>query len=212
MTRESPCAERGNSGVRNPTSFEGSRGTAVSSDVVGQAQYKPISETPPRPKSTTGPSSTDSMTVGVNETADTAFRSVTKPSALNETLEDAYTVEVALETDKHRLGGGPPGTPSSPGTEWTLVADRTTTTTEAVGNASGRVATPDGWHALETFSRTVERRTRGRRLAERVSTSAHSYLMPVRYRVTVAVVGRHHGRSPAPNRSIRTAPMPARVR
>ncbi|EMA20534.1 DUF7286 family protein [Haloarcula marismortui] len=186
--------------------IRGSRGTAVSSDVVGQAQYKPISETPPRPKSTTGPSSTDSMTVGVNETADTAFRSVTKPSALNETLEDAYTVEVALETDKHRLGGGPPGTPSSPGTDWTLVADRTTTATKTVGNASGRVATPDSWHTLETFGRTVERQyTRtavwqNGSVRQRTTTSS-----TMRYRVTVAVVGRHHGRSPAPNRSIRTA-------
>ncbi|GGM43335.1 hypothetical protein [Haloarcula argentinensis] len=137
--------------------IRGSQGTAYSTEVLDQAQYKPVSETPPRPKSTAGPSPSDSMTVGVNETADTAFRSVTEPSALNETLEAAYTVEIALETDRHQLGGGPPGTPPTPGTGWTLVADRTTTATEAVGNASGRVVTPDGWHTLETFSRTVER-------------------------------------------------------
>ncbi|RLM39481.1 hypothetical protein [Haloarcula sp. Atlit-120R] len=184
----------------------GSKGTAHSSAVLDQAQYKPVSETPLHPKSTTGPSPTESMTVGVNETADTTFRAVTDPSTLNETLEDAYTVEVALETDKHRLGGGPPEMPPSPGTGWTLVADRTTTATEAVGKASGRVATPDSWHTLETFSRTVERQyTRTavwqngsvRRRTTRSST--------VRYRVTAAVVGRHHGRSRAPNRSIRTA-------
>nr|WP_206043541.1 hypothetical protein [Haloarcula rubripromontorii] len=186
--------------------IRGSQGTALSTEVLKQAQYRPVSETPPRPTSTGSPSPTDSMTVGVNGTADTAFRSVTEPSALNETLEDAYTVEVALETNKHRLGGGPPGTPPSPGTDWTLVADRVTTATETVGNASGRVATPDRWHTLETFSRTVERQyTRtavwqNGSLRQRTTTSSTA-----RYRVTVAVVGRHHGRSPAPNRSIRTA-------
>jgi len=186
--------------------IRGSQGTALSTEILKQAQYRPVSETPPRPTSTGSPSPTDSMTVGVNGTADTAFRSVTEPSALNETLEDAYTVEVALETNKHRLGGGPPGTPPSPGTDWTLVADRMTTATETVGNASGRVATPDRWHTLETFSRTVERQyTRtavwqNGSLRQRTTTSSTA-----RYRVTVAVVGRHHGRSPAPNRSVRTA-------
>lgn len=186
--------------------IRGSQGTALSTEVLKQAEYRPVSETPPRPKSTASPSPADSMTVGVNETADTAFRSVTEPSALNETLEDAYTVEVALEVDKRRLGGGPPETPPSPGTEWTLVADRTTTDTESVGTASGSVATPDGWHTLETFGRTVERQyTRtavwqNGSVRQRTTTSSTA-----RYRVAVAVVGRHHGRSPAPNRSIRTA-------
>ena len=184
----------------------GSQGTAYSSAVLDQAQYKPVSETPPRLKSTASPSPEDSMTVGVNGTADTAFRSVTEPSTLNETLEDAYTVEVALEADEHRLGGGPPGKPPSPGPEWTLVADRMPTSVETVGNASGSVATPDGWHAVETFSRTVERQYTRTAVwqngADRRRTTASS---TARYRVTVAVVGRHHGRSPAPNRTIRTA-------
>ncbi|KAA9406368.1 hypothetical protein Har1131_05945 [Haloarcula sp. CBA1131] len=184
----------------------GSRGSAVSSDVLDQADYKPVSETPPRPKSTASPSPGDSMTIGVNETADTAFRSVTEPSALNETLEDAYTVEVALEVDEHRLGGGPPGKPASPGSEWTLVADRTTTSVEAVGNASGGVATPDGWHRLETFSRTVERQYTRTAVWQNGSVRRRTTVSSTaRYRVTVAVVGRHHGRSVAPNRSIRTA-------
>jgi len=184
----------------------GSQGTAYSSAVLDQAQYKPVSETPPRLKSTASPSPVDSMTVGVNGTADTAFRSVTEPSTLNETLEDAYTVEVALEADEHRLGGGPPGKPPSPGPEWTLVAGRMPTSVETVGNASGSVATPDGWHAVETFSRTVERQYTRTAVwqngADRRRTTASS---TARYRVTVAVVGRHHGRSPAPNRTIRTA-------
>nr|WP_225307710.1 MULTISPECIES: hypothetical protein [unclassified Haloarcula] len=184
----------------------GSRGAAHASTVLDQARYKPVSETPPRPKSVASPSPSDSMTVGVNKTADTAFRSVTAPSALNETLEDAYTVEVALEVDKHRLGGGPPGKPPAPSAGWTLVDERTTMDTEAVGTASGSVATPDGWHTLETFGRTVERQyTRtavwqNGSVRQRTTTASTA-----RYRVTVAVVGRHHGRSSAPNRSIRTA-------
>ncbi|MDT3436177.1 hypothetical protein [Haloarcula sp. 1CSR25-25] len=186
--------------------IRGSRGTAYSSAVLDRAEYRPVSETPPRPKSTAGPGPADSMTVGVNETADTAFRTVTEPSTLNETLRDAYTVEVALEIDEHRVDGGPPGKPSSPGADWTLVTDRTTTSTEAVGNASSGVTAPDGWHALETFGRTVERRyTRTavwRNGTDRRRTTASS---TARYRVAVAVVGRHHGRSPAPNRTIRTA-------
>ncbi|MDS0220678.1 hypothetical protein NDI54_04845 [Haloarcula sp. S1AR25-5A] len=186
----------------------GSRGTAVSSDVLDRAEYKPVSETPPRPRTTNrpGPGPADSMTVGVNETAESAFRTVTVPSTLNETLEDAYTVEVALKTDSHRLAGGPPGKPPSPGSNWTLVDDRTTSSVATVGNASGRIGTPDGWHTVETFSRTVERRyTRTgvwQDSADRRYTTTSS---TARYRVSVAVVGRHHGRSPAPNRSIRTA-------
>ena len=184
----------------------GSKGTAVSRDVLDQTEYKPVSETPPRPKSTASPSPGDSMTIGVNETADTAFRTVTEPSALNETLEHAYTVEVALEVDEHRLTGGPPGKPASPGSEWTLAADRTTASVEAVGNASGGVTTPDGWHRLAVFSRTVERQYTRTAVWQNGSvrrrTTASS---TARYRVTVAVVGRHHGRSVAPNRSIRTA-------
>jgi len=184
----------------------GSKGTGVSADLLDEAEYKPVSETPLRPESTGSPSPKESMTVGVNETADRAFRSVTEPSALNETLKDAYTVEVALDVDKRRLGGGPPRKPSSPGTEWTLVDERTTASAEAVGNASGTFAPPEGWHALETFGRTVERQYTRTAVwqngTDRRRTTATS---TARYRVTVAVVGRHHGRSPAPNRSIRTA-------
>jgi hypothetical protein len=186
----------------------GSRGTAVSSDVLDEAEYKPMSETPPRPRATNRPSPSpgDSMTVGVNETAESAFRTVTVTSTLNETLEDAYTVEVALKTDSHRLDGGPPDKPPSPGSNWTLVDDRTTISVVAVGNASGRVGTPDGWHTVETFSRTVERRYTRTAVwqsgPDRTYTTASS---TARYRVAAAVVGRHHGRSPAPNRSIRTA-------
>jgi hypothetical protein len=186
--------------------IRGSKGTGISADALDRAEYKPVSETPPRPKSTDSPSPEVSMTIGVNETADTAFRSVTEPSALNETLEDAYTVEVALDVDKRRLGGGPPGKPSSPGTEWTLVDERTTASAEAVGNASGTVAPPEGWHAFETFGRTVERQYTRTAVwqngTDRRRTTAAS---TARYRVTVAVVGRHHGRSAAPNRSIPTA-------
>jgi len=184
----------------------GSKGTGVSADVLDEAEYKPVSETPPQPNSTVSPTPDDSMTIGVNETADTAFRTVTEPSILNETLEDAYTVEVALEVDKSKRGGGPPGKPPSPGANWTLVGDRTTASAVAVGNASGRVETPDGWHRIETFSRTVERRYTRTAVwqngPDRRHTTASS---TARYRVTVAVVGRHNGRSPAPNRSIRTA-------
>ncbi|MFB6223223.1 MAG: hypothetical protein ABEH86_06070 [Haloarcula sp.] len=184
----------------------GSHGTASSRAVLDRARYKPVSETPPRPKSTDRPSPDDSMTVGVNGTADTAFRTATEPETLTETLEDAYTVEVALEIDEQYLGGGPPSKPPSPGANWTLVDERTSDSVETVGHTSGSVATPDGWHTLETFSRSVERQYRrtavwqngeSRRYTTATST-AH-------YRVTVAVVGRHHGRSPAPNSSIRTA-------
>ncbi len=186
--------------------IRGSRGTAYSSAVLDRAEYRPASDRLPAPKSTVSPDPADAMVVGVNETADTAFRTVAGPSALNATLRDAYTVEVALEVDERRVGGGPPGTPPSPGSDWTLVDERTTYSAEAVGNASGHVTTPDGWHAFETFGRTVERRyTRTavwqngslRRRTTAASTSRH--------RVSVAVVGRHHGRSPAPNLTVRTA-------
>ncbi|MEF8827890.1 MAG: hypothetical protein V5A49_02580 [Haloarcula sp.] len=208
--RSDPAGRRALRGATAVTGIEdvvrGSRGTTYSSEVLDKAEYKPVSKTPPRPKSTASPGPADSMTVGVNETADTTFRSVAEPAALNETLEDAYTVEVALEVDERRLGGAPPSKPPSPGADWSLVDERTTSSAEAVGNASGSVTTPDGWHALETFSRTVERQYTRTAVwqngTDRRRTTASS---TVRYRVTVAVVGRHHGRSPAPNRTIRTA-------
>ena len=186
--------------------IRGSRGTAYSSAVLDRAEYRPASDTLPGPKPTTGPGPADAMVVGVDETADTAFRTVTEPSAFNGTLRDAYTVEVALEVDEHRVGGGPPGKPPSPGPDWTLVDERTTASAEAVGNASGHMTAPDGWHALETFGRTVERRYTRTAVWQNGSMRRHTTAASTsRHRVTVAVVGRHHGRSPAPNRTIRTA-------
>ncbi len=149
------------------------------------------------------------MTVGVNETADTAFRSVTKPSALNETLEDAYTVEVALETDKHRLGGGPPGTPSSPGTEWTLVAAgrpplRRRRERQRRCCDTGRLARGDAPAVERQYTRPPTGRT-----GQYVGAQLPQH---VRYRVTVAVVGRHHGRHRHRTARIGPRTMPARVR
>lgn len=184
----------------------GSNGSAVASEVLNHAEYRPVSETPVRQRSPRRPGPGDSMTLSVNDTADGAFRTVAAPAALNETLADAYTVEVALESERDRLDGGPPAKPPSPGANWTLVSERTTTSVAAVENATGTVAAPDGWHPLDSFGRIVERRYRRTAVWQNGGTRRQTVTTSTaRYRVTVAVVGRHHGRSPAPNRSIATA-------
>ncbi|MBV0901471.1 hypothetical protein KTS37_06665 [Halomicroarcula salina] len=184
----------------------GSNGSAVASEVLNRAEYRPVSETPVRQRSPGRPGAGDSMTVGVNGTADAAFRTVAAPAALNETLADAYTVEVVLETDRERVSGGRPPKPPSPGANWTLVSQRTTASVAAVEPTDGSVAAPDGWHALDSFGRVVERRYRRTAVWENAGTSRRTAATSTaRYRVTVAVIGRHHGRSPAPNRSIATA-------
>ncbi|WP_424000040.1 DUF7286 family protein [Haloarcula salina] len=184
----------------------GSNGSALAGEVLNHAEYRPVSETPVRQHSPGRPGAGDSMTVGVNDTSDTVFRTVAAPDALNETLADAYTVEVALETERERVGGGRPAKPPSPGANWTLVSQRTTMSVDAVENDTGSVSPPDGWHALDSFGRVVERRYRRTAVWEnagmRRRTAATS---TARYHVAVTVVGRHRDRSPAPNRSIATA-------
>jgi hypothetical protein len=185
----------------------GADGTELASRVLDRANYRPAREeisAIDRREQRPGPG--DAMQVGVNETAVRAFRDVAAPARLNRTLRDAYSVEVRLVANVDRVRGGPPPRPSSPGPNWTLIDEETTRQSAAVGAVDGDVGPPAGWHTLDSFGRVVEREYTRAAIWERGSEQRTTATTGTeRWRVTVAVVGRHDGGSPAPVRPIRTA-------
>ncbi|MFC7249666.1 hypothetical protein ACFQJ5_07435 [Halomicroarcula sp. GCM10025324] len=185
----------------------GSDGGAFAGRVLDQADYRPaaadISTVEQR---SDYPRPGDAIRIGVNETATRAFREVAAPTQLNRTLRAAYSVEVRLTTTSERLRGGPPGQPQSPGPDWTLVDGDTTRQTTVAGGASADAPARDGWHTLDTYGRIVVREyTRTALWKNDNETRTTVATSTERWRVSVAVLGRHEGGSSAPTRGIRTA-------
>ncbi|MFC6975582.1 hypothetical protein ACFQL1_14455 [Halomicroarcula sp. GCM10025709] len=184
----------------------GSEPSLVTKQVLNRANYRPAASDIGRgAKNWSAPRPNDTMRVGINGTADRAFRRVAGPSKLGATTAAAYRVQARLVTDTRRLGGGRPPAPPSPGANWTLVDARTTDTT-TVRNASGTVSVPSGWHRFDGVVRQV--RVQYRRTAEWSNGSATRTTVSRRtatYRVGVALIGRHASRSAAPEKGVSTA-------
>ncbi|WP_241692896.1 DUF7286 family protein [Haloarcula limicola] len=189
----------------------GSNDTAFASELLGRASYRPVGED----ISTGGvadeyPRANETMRVGVNETADAAFRTVAAPNALDETTADAYTVEVRLVADSRHVSGGRPDRPDPPGENWTLVAEETSETTRAIDEAEATPGVPDGWHELRSFGRIVAVEYTRVAVWESVDGNESRRRQTIasrteRRRVSVTIVGRHEGESAAPDRPITTA-------
>lgn len=152
------------------------------------------------------PDVNDSLTVGVNRTADAALVGLTTDStgpgapstdtrnrSLDAVLRDAYDVEVRLVTATREIEAGDEPAPDPPGPEWTLVGsdtDRTTTVRETT--AAPDPAVPAGFHRLDSFDRVVVDRhhvTREWRRGNETQTTRASWTD--RTAVGVAVVGDH---------------------
>jgi hypothetical protein len=96
----------------------------------------------------------DTVTVGVNATADAAF--VRLLDELNETIEETYTASVRLRVAEHHRRGGRPDWPEPPGEEWTRLGSNETAsaTVEPLDREPGEA--PGEWHRLASYSRTVD--------------------------------------------------------
>jgi len=185
--------------------------SAAASQILSRTSYRPASQNiTAAGASLDGPRANDSMTVGINETADRAFNEVAGRLSLAVLASDAYTVNATLITDRDSLSGGRPGRPDSPGSGWRFDGEHTTATARVVGPADGRPTVPDDWHVLGRFGRVVEVEYR------RIATWQNSSRPPrttvetrtERVRVTAALVGRHTESEVAPDRDIATAHDP----
>jgi hypothetical protein len=141
--------------------------------------------------------------VGVDaaRSADAAFAALLRRPAdgrrnLTRRLREAYTVDARLAARTERLRttrSGDGGQPSAAG-DWTLVDSRTTTDYRIDDTSVdiGAPETTDDWHDLWTTSRHVVRRTTTIRVwrdGERTTTT--SSRTTARFRVALAVRGRH---------------------
>ena len=177
----------------------------LAGDILSETSYRPASQ-----NITTGggtaPQPDDPMRIGVNGTADAAFREVGLPDALNATARDAYTVRGRVVTEREQVSGGRPDRPDAPGPDWELVTEVTSSDATVVDRSDTGVSVPSGWHVFERFGRTVEvTHTRG---ATWVKGNSNRYTRNSRtetVRVSLAVIGRHRNDSLAPVRGIETA-------
>jgi len=92
--------------------------------------------------------------VGVNRTADDGFLAYTD-GGLNETIEDAYTAQVRVETTTLDRRGGPPGPPRSPGPGWEPAGGRSTARTHAAPASGSPPGGGDDWERIEGYVREV---------------------------------------------------------
>ncbi|MDS0257922.1 hypothetical protein NDI56_00705 [Haloarcula sp. S1CR25-12] len=173
--------------------------------ILRKTDYRPASQN----ISTGGasaPQPDDPTRIGINGTADDAFRGVGMPDALNATARDAYTVEAKVVTEREQLGGGRPDRPDPPGPEWQFIDEEESSSARVVGTDAGGATVPDGWHAFERFGHTVEiTRIRVARWKRGNANRRTRTEQTERVRVRVALVGDHRNESLAPVRGIRTA-------
>ena len=174
----------------------------LASDILSQTSYRPASQ-----NITTGARQPGNpLRVGVNGTADAAYREVGMPDALNATARDAYTVRATVVTERQHLSGGRPDRPDPPGSNWSFVNEVEGSDASVVGPADIRVTVPSRWHAFERWGRTVEI-THTHRVAWRKGNDVRytRAQRTERVRVSLALVGRHRNGSLAPVRGIETA-------
>ncbi|MFC5367044.1 DUF7286 family protein [Salinirubrum litoreum] len=155
------------------------------------------------------PRATDSISVGVNRTADVALVGLTTESneqrdtvatttdaenrSLDTVLADAYEPRVRLVTATREIEDGDEPAPDAPGSDWDLVGSDTERSTSVRQTARAPDPTvPDGSHRLGTFDRVVVERhhvTREWRRGNETQTTRASWTD--RTAVGVAVVGDH---------------------
>lgn len=174
-----------------------------------------LSESATQSRGPTGPFTREPTTVRVGRSADGALAAVLrKPRGeagnLTGILRAAYTVDARVVARTEKLGttqSGRTGPPDSSG-DWHLAEERRETvrnTHDGTGTATTTSPhAPDDWHRLHTASRrVVERETVVRRWRDDGETVTTRQQTTRRYRVSIAVVGRHSGNGlPGPQRPI----------
>jgi hypothetical protein len=191
--------------------IRGSNDTTLASEVLSHADYRP-----PRQDIGTGggdsdrPRPNESMRIGINETADTAFRTIAAPDRRNETLRSVYTADVQIRGERTTVSGGQPDRPDPPEGEWSFGTSRTTQSATVLRTVDARPTVPEGWHTLDRFGYLVN--VTHRRVVtwydgkQRTTTTA---TRTERVRVIGALVGSHSNGSVAPRHGIKTAHDPA---
>jgi hypothetical protein len=155
------------------------------------------------------PRASDSLSVGVNRTADAALVGLTADSAgrsdttatppnsatrsLDTVLADAYEPRVRLVTATREIDAEDEPAPDAPGSDWHLVGSDTERHTSVRGTTAAPDPTiPTDAHRLDTFDRVVVERhhvTREWRRGNETQTTRASWTH--RTAVSVAVVGDH---------------------
>ncbi|WP_262175690.1 DUF7286 family protein [Haloarcula laminariae] len=174
----------------------------LASEILDQVNYRPASQ-----NITTGARQPDEpLRVGVNGTADAAYRQVGVPDALNATARDAYTVRASVVTERERLYGGRPDRPDPPGPDWRFVREIEGSDASIVDSVDSGVSVPSRWHALERWGRTVELTHTRRVIWKKGNNVRHTRAQRTeRVHVSLALVGRHRNGSLAPVRGIERA-------
>ncbi|WP_276251474.1 DUF7286 family protein [Haloarcula rara] len=177
----------------------------LAKDIHSQTSYRPASQNiTTGGGAATGPD--DPLRLGVNGTADAAYREIGLPDALNATARDAYTVEATVVTEREHRWGGRPDRPESPGPNWTVARDTTSSTATVVGTGKSEIDIPDGWHAFDRWGRTIDvTHTRKVTWVKGNSNKVTRNERTERVRVSLALVGTHRNDSLAPVRGIETA-------
>ncbi len=167
----------------------------------------PVGSVPDRGPLAAGPSPESRLRVGVNATADRAFRALVAGAgdgpSLNGTVAAAYAAEARLAVDVRTVRAGERPEPSPPPGEWRLVGEETERTVRVEDAPARAPPVPDGWHSLRQFTRRVEvERTVVREWQRGNETRITRARWSDRYLVSGAVVGRHAPPPTAPDRPV----------
>ncbi|WP_226012404.1 DUF7286 family protein [Halomicrobium salinisoli] len=153
-----------------------------------------------------GPGPETEETVAVGTSAERATLDLLDGDGIEAAVASVYAADARLVARVDGDGAPRPARPERPGENWTLVdADRDVirSATDATPDSP---ATPDGWHRLDAFGRTVRvERTRTRTWQRGDETRTTATSASGRHTVSVAVVGRHANGGGAPPGSITTA-------
>ncbi len=144
----------------------------------------------------------DTVTVGVNDTADRAFLKTI--DSLDATIRETYTAKVQLRQTVTDRTDRVVEEPRDPEADWELIAKQKDTDVSVSSRSSPRPELDGPWHLFEYHPRTVTRETTIRRTWN--TSSGVTMTKEVRKQhgdVDVILAGRHDG-GPAPNRPFRT--------
>jgi len=146
----------------------------------------------------------DTMTVGVNRTADWAFLGVQQ--RLSAVLDRTYSAKVRLQSDVRRLDHTRQADEAEPG--WQLLDSTTETETSVSPRSPDAVRPSDGYHVLERYGRTVERITTRTRTWRTPSGNATTRTITRSTFAVTLVLECDHTRGPAPERPVERAHRP----
>nr|WP_224332501.1 hypothetical protein [Haloprofundus halobius] len=203
--RSDPAARRG---VERATARVGAADLLESTPpdeeaVAAEVLAPPNDPTPPEtevPAPSTPSREERSLTVGVNRTADVAFVSLLdgepaavegskrshRPQSLAETLDAAYRVDAHLSTRVEQTREGTPERPSSPGRNWSSVADETETHV-SVSSGDATEAERNGVRVETATRRVVERHVRTTTWRRGNETKTTRATWTDRYRVGISM-------------------------